>query len=179
VLHVGCGPQAPEKLHERFHGPEWHEVRLDIDPAVRPDIVASIVDMSVVEDESVDAVWSSHNLEHVYAHEVARVLSGFHRVLRRGGAALITMPDLQTIAKRIAKGELEQPIYQSAAGPIAPLDVIYGHGASVARGNEFMAHRTGFTRRSLTERLHGVGFVDVKVTQAVDEVALWASARRR
>ena len=32
VLHVGCGPYNPAKLHKTFHGPGWRELRLDIDP---------------------------------------------------------------------------------------------------------------------------------------------------
>jgi SAM-dependent methyltransferase len=178
VLHVGCGPYHVESLHPRYRGLGWREVRLDIDPDVKPDIVASIVDMSPVESESMDAVWSSHNLEHVYSHEVASVLESFYRVLRPGGEALITMPDLQSIALLISRGRLEDTAYVSPAGPIAPLDVVYGHRASVARGNEFMAHRTGFTAKTLREKLRTAGFVDVKVERKAHEFALWATARR-
>ena len=177
VLHVGCGPANPDSLHPLFRGPEWQEVRLDIDPSVKPDIVASIVDMSSVKSESVDAIWSSHNLEHVYAHEVPLVLRGFFRVLRPGGQALITLPDLRQAARLIAAGKLEDTAYVSPAGPIAPLDIVYGHRASVQRGNEFMGHRTGFTAKTLTEKLRQAGFVDVDV-KAPPDFALWASARK-
>jgi hypothetical protein len=61
VLHVGCG--ECEELHPTFRAPGWREVRLDIDPEVQPDIVASIVSMPMVPSGSVDAVYSSHNLE--------------------------------------------------------------------------------------------------------------------
>lgn len=57
VLHVGCGSPNPRKLHPTFRGGAWKEVRLDIDPAVRPDIVCDMLDMSVVATGSVDAVW--------------------------------------------------------------------------------------------------------------------------
>lgn len=182
VLHVGCGPLDPERpqqrLHELFLGPQWHEVRFDIDPAAQPDIVGTIVNMTPVEDESVDAVWSSHNLEHVYAHEAPQVLSEFRRVLRPGGETLVTMPDLQRVAELIAKDRLEEACYQSPGGGIAPLDIVYGHGASIALGNEFMAHRTGFTARSLTQRLRAAGFCDIKVERNPRDMALWAHARR-
>lgn len=178
VLHVGCGPQSVESLHPRFRGPDWREVRLDIDPDVRPDVVASIVDMAPVRSDSVDAVWSSHNLEHVYSHEVAVVLQGFFRVLRPGGQVLVTMPDLQAVASLIARGKLEDTAYVSPAGPIAPLDIVYGHRASVQRGNEFMAHRTGFTAKTLREKFQAVGFVDAQVERKQKEFALWASARK-
>ena len=70
VLHVGCGPQNPEALHPVFRHPQWQELRLDINPAVKPDIVGSMTDMQAVADDSVDAIWSFHNLDHLFAHEV-------------------------------------------------------------------------------------------------------------
>jgi SAM-dependent methyltransferase len=135
-----------------------------------------MVDLSPVESDSFDAIWSSHNLEHVFSHEVALVLAGFLRVLRPGGELLVTMPDLQSIAALISKGRLEDTAYVSPAGPIAPLDVVYGHRGFVATGNEFMAHRTGFTARTLREKLLTAGFEDVKVEQRANEFALWALA---
>ncbi len=170
VLHVGCGMPEPESLDPRFRGSEWHELRLDIDPSVAPDILGTIVDMTAVPDESVDGVWSSHNVEHVYAHEVPSVLAEFRRVLRRGGIALVSVPDLQRVAKLIGGGELERPFYQSDAGGITPLDVLYGHGASIAGGNVYMAHRTGFSARTLRQKLLDAGFVGVDVYK--EEVAL-------
>ena len=35
LLHVGCGPLSRIRLHPVFHGPEWREIRLDIDPAAK------------------------------------------------------------------------------------------------------------------------------------------------
>ncbi len=174
VLHVGCGPRSAAGLHQRFRGPEWQEVRLDIDPGVEPDIVASIVDMPDVEDESVDALWSSHNLEHVYAHQVPLVLGEFFRVLRPGGEALVTMPDLQAVARYVSTGKLEDRVYTSPAGPITALDMIFGHGPSVRDGNEFMAHRTAFSARTLTAKLSDAGFERIDVKR--EEFALWATA---
>lgn len=121
VLHVGCGPKRADKLHPLFRAADWREVRVDIDPAVKPEIVASIVAMPQIANDSVDAVWSSHNLEHLYAHEVPLALREFLRVLRPGGFVLLTMPNLQKLAKFIAQGKLHEPIYQSPAGPIATI----------------------------------------------------------
>jgi SAM-dependent methyltransferase len=177
VLHVGCGERNPERLHESFRGPEWHELRFDIDPEVEPDILGTIVAMDGVPSESVDAVWSSHNLEHVYAYQVSSVLGEFYRVLRPGGRVLVTMPDLQSVASFLANGKVEDACYDSPAGPITPLDILYGHGKSVEHGNEFMAHRTGFTARTLTQKLERAGFDDVKVDRRSDR-ALWGSGRR-
>jgi SAM-dependent methyltransferase len=175
VLHVGCGAPNPEKLHKSFRGPEWREIRLDVDPGVRPDIVASITEMSTVAAGSIDAVWSSHNLEHLHAHEVDIALTEFHRVLKSGGFALITLPDLQRAAELVAEDKLDETAYQSPAGPIAPLDMLYGHRASLARGNLFMAHKTGFTAKTLGQALVRANFDKVRVKRG-DAFDLWAVA---
>src|SRR5258708_13335867 len=65
VLNVGCGYPSQQKLHRHFHGPEWREIRLDLDPAVQPDIVCSITDMNPVASPSVDPAWPSPNPNHL------------------------------------------------------------------------------------------------------------------
>lgn len=178
VLHVGCGAAAPDKLPPAFFVPgEWHELRLDIDPAVAPDIQASITDMNAVASASVDAVWSSHNIEHLQPHEVGVALAEFHRVVRPGGFALITVPDLQQVAALVADDKLEDAAYISAMGPIAPLDMLFGFRQALAKGNQYMAHRTGYTATTLGAALVRVGFVNVRVVRD-GHFALWATAVR-
>jgi SAM-dependent methyltransferase len=177
VLHVGCGAPDPHKLPAEFFPPggAWHEVRLDIDPGVRPDIEASITDMAAVPDRSVDAVWSSHNLEHLHAHEVPAALAEFRRVLKPAGFLLVTVPDLQRAAELIAADRLEEPAYLSPVGPITPRDMVFGFGAAIAQGNGFMAHRTGFTARTLEAALAAAGFPVVRVVRD-QRFALWGAA---
>jgi SAM-dependent methyltransferase len=175
VLHVGCGQPNPAKLHATFRSAEWKELRLDIDPAVNPDIVASITDFKSVADGSIDAVWSSHNLEHLYAHEVPLALEEFRRVLKPDGFALITLPDLQKAAALIAADKLDEPAYVSAAGPVAPLDMLFGYRPLLAQGRLFMAHRTGFTRKTLGQALINAGFKLVRAWTD-DAFGLWAAA---
>jgi len=175
VLNVGCGYPARQRLHWHFHGPEWREVRLDLDPNVRPDILCSMTDMRPVTGGTVDAVWSSHNLEHLQRHEVPLALSEFIRVLKPHGLLLLTLPDLRQVAQLVVEDKLEDQAYYSSSGPITPLDMIFGHGASLAHGNHFMAHRTGFTARTLYKVLIEAGFVEVslRVGRSFD---LWATA---
>jgi len=175
VLNVGCGYPLRQRLHRQFHGPEWREIRLDLDPAVQPDIVCSITDMSPVTTGSVDAIWSSHNLEHLQRHEVPLALSEFIRALKPRGFLFLTLPDLRQVAQLVAEDRLEDQAYASPSGPITALDMIFGHTASLARGNAFMAHRTGFTARTLHRVLTEAGFVDVAVRQG-NSFDLWATA---
>ena len=177
VLHVGCGVRNPEKLHRRFRNGEWTECRLDINPQVKPDVVASITDMHMIESDSVEAVWSSHNLEHLFAHEVPVALQEFYRVIKPGGFAFVTLPDLLEVAKLVAVDKLDEPAYVSPSGPIAPIDVIYGFRPAIAVGNVFMAHRTGFTAKTLERALRNAGFAAVRVVQGrPGDFDLWAEA---
>jgi predicted SAM-dependent methyltransferase len=177
VLTVGCGYPARQKLHRHFHGSEWREIRLDLDPAVHPDIVCSITDMRPVVGNTVDAIWSSHNLEHLQRHEVPQALAEFIRVLKPNGLLLLTLPDLQQVAQLVVEDRLEDQAYHSSSGPITPLDMIFGHTASLAHGNPFMAHRTGFTARTLNKALVEAGFVEVSL-RAGTAFDLWATAHK-
>lgn len=158
---MGCGPKYKDQTTSAFNSPNWAELRLDIDDSVKPDLVGTMTDMSAVADASVDAVFLSHNIEHLYPHEVPQALAEFLRVLKPDGFAVITCPDLQSVCALIAEDKLTEPAYTSPAGPIAPLDILYGHRPPMARGNLYMAHRCGFTQKVLTGTLQAAGFANV------------------
>ncbi len=178
ILHVGCGGPAQGKLHPAFAGPGWSEVRLDIDPGVIPDVIASITNMVPIKSATMQALYSSHNLEHLAAHEVPLALAEFVRVLAPDGIALITVPDLQSVAELVVTGNLTDQAYMSPLGPIAPLDILYGFRPAIAQGNDFMGHRTGFTDRSLLMALMAAGFADAVVQRSTGSFSLWAIAFR-
>ena len=48
-------------------------------------------------DQSLDAIYSSHLLEHLYFEEAKRLLKECYRVLRPGGVLRIVVPDLRAI----------------------------------------------------------------------------------
>ena len=88
-LHVGCGQAQKKDTTKVFMNDDWDEVRLDIDPSVNPDIIGDILDLNDIKDNSYDAVFSSHNIEHVFMHEVKIALNEFKRVLKDDGFLLI------------------------------------------------------------------------------------------
>ena len=175
VLNAGSGARANRYLHPAFRNGDWDEVRLDIDPGASPDLVGSFVDMrALVPAQSFDAVWSSHSLEHLYAHEVPSALGEFKRVLKPDGFALITCPDLEAVAALVLHHGLDHEAYVSPMGPITPLDMLFGHSGAIAHGSTFMAHNTGFTCSLLGHLLANAGFPVVLAKR--DNVDLWALA---
>jgi SAM-dependent methyltransferase len=175
VLNAGSGPLSARQLHPVFQEDHWRQVRLDIDPQTKPDVVGSITDMSgLLPSQNFDAVWSSHSLEHLYAHEVPLALAEFRRILRPDGFALITSPDLEAIATALLAQGLDHVAYISPMGPITPHDMIFGHSGSIARCKSYMAHNTGFTCAALGQLLLDAGFPVVLVKN--ERFDLWALA---
>ena len=178
-LHVGCGAKRKDRTTKALSSPDWKELRFDIDESVKPDLVGTMTDMSSVATESVDAVFSSHNIEHLYPHEVPLALAEFLRVLSPGGIAVITCPDLKSVCALIADDKLTDAAYTSPAGPIAPLDILYGLRSSMAQGNLYMAHRCGFTQKVLTGTLQASGFKSVaSMSRGHPYFDLWAVASK-
>lgn len=148
VLHVGCGKQPmPEFLDD------YKEVRMDIDPSCNPDIVASLTDMGDIGE--FDAIYGSHVLEHFTPGDVQKVLSECHRVLRRGGVAIMVVPNLENVRPT------REVVYISDAGPITGLDMFYGKESFVDE-NQYMAHKTGFVTETLEQAFSMFSLVKVK-----------------
>ena len=156
-LHVGCG-HLNKSFCLGFENDNWKEIRLDIDKNVNPDIVGTLTDMKLVETGSVDAVYSSHNIEHIFPHEVPIALSEFYRVLKEDGIVVITCPDLQSAGKGLTQDKLFETLYESPMGPVTAFDVLFGHRKTTADGNVFMIHKGGFTYSTLDMAFYKAGF---------------------
>jgi predicted SAM-dependent methyltransferase len=175
LLNAGSGSGSAQRIARMVLDQAWQEVRFDIDPQVNPDVLGSVLDLSAAfEPRSFDAVWSSHVLEHLYAHEVYPTLRQFHQVLKSDGFALITSPDVESVAQFIVEHGIAAIAYHSAAGPIRPLDMLYGHSRSIEEGRVYMAHRTGFTAERLGNLLLMAGFPTVSVSTQNFEVCALA-----
>ena len=157
LLNVGCGWSNISQL-KGFNNDNWKEIRFDIDKDVNPDIEGKLTDMSLVETASVDAVYSSYNLDHIYPHEVPIALKEFYRVLNEDGIAVVRCPDIQTVCELIAQDKLLELLYESPIGPISPIDVIYGNRWQTQNGNEYMAKKVGFTYSALDASFAEAGF---------------------
>ncbi len=175
VLNAGSGPKSIRRLEAVFDRLAWRETRVDLDPAVEPDVVGSMTELdSHFEPGSFDAVWSSHSMEHLYNHQIPLALREFRRVLKPDGFALISCPDLETVITLLLQYGSDHVVYRSAAGPITPIDMMFGHSASIASGNVHMAHHSGLTSDRLGRLLLQAGFAEA-VTKRQD-YDLWALA---
>lgn len=88
LLNVGCG---------RCYHPAWTNIDL---VACGPGVRAYDLRRGLpYDDNSFDAVYHSHVLEHLTPEDAAEMLAECHRVLRIGGVLRIAVPDLEGIAR--------------------------------------------------------------------------------
>jgi hypothetical protein len=120
-------------------------VTVDIDPANKPDIVADITKMTVVENASCDEVVAGHVLEHIEWPDSFAAMAEFSRVLKPGGLVKIAVPDMASLLRMLLSGESAFHV----------MGLIYGLGGRV---NTFEQHRYGFTPGMLADILETLGF---------------------
>ena len=121
--------------------------------------------LATLDAKQYDAIYCSHNLEHYYHHDAIQVLNGFMHVLKDDGFVHLRVPDMRAVmAAAISRNlDIEDALYKTNSGaPITVRDVIYGYGREIEiSGNDFYAHKTGFTETSLRKLLHNIGFLKV------------------
>ena len=158
VLNAGGGSKATA-IPGYFAG--WQHDLLDIDPRGAPDIVCDARLLEKLPGGMYDAVYCSHNLEHYYRHDGLKVVRGFLHMLNETGFAEIRVPDIAQVIAALHERQLEldEVLYQSPAGPISAHDVVYGLQAEIENsGQDFYAHKTGFSPMSLRKILLDGGF---------------------
>ncbi len=117
--------------------------------------------LHTIAPASYDAVYCSHNLEHYHRHDGIKVLRGMHHVLRPDGFLEIRVPDVGEVMRIAVQNgiDLDDVLYHSPAGPILLRDVLWGYHPQIEQsGNDFFAHKTGFTCKSLVNFVTPVGF---------------------
>lgn len=175
VLNVGGGSKATP-IPEYFTG--WKHDLLDIDARGNPDLVCDARELLSLEPGQYDAIYCSHNLEHYYRHDGRRVLQGFMHILKDEGFAEIRVPDIALVIAAVQQQhlDLDDVLYVSAAGPITAHDVMYGLQSEIVNsGQDFYAHKTGFTAKSLMKFLSDSGFQRIYLAEGV-ELAVHALA---
>ena len=175
-LNIGSGAAGSGLRPPGLRGPDWTELRLDADPDVCPDILATAHDLQVVDSASVDAVFSSHCIEHLYLDQALPALREWKRVLREQGFLLLVCPDLQAAAEMIAQDRL----FDEAYAGITPFDIVFSHQGLVAQGraagHHWMEHRSGYTLSSLTRLVSQAGFEGYAGLRLRPRFELWLLA---
>lgn len=179
VLNVGSGPKEKSLLPDVFMTGEWKQIRLDVDPDHEPDILGDATNMEAVERDSVDALYSSHTLEHLFPDQVPPTLREFFRVIKPGGFALILVPDLMTAAEQVLEDNLDVDLFKPEGEAIVtPLDLLYGHRATFHEPKMTSLHKTGYTPRTLALLLSAAGFEGGQTWRDPRAAALWAWAEK-
>jgi SAM-dependent methyltransferase len=88
LLNVGCGATCH---------PAW--LNVDAAPLSRDVLALDVRKGLPLADQSCDAVYSSHVLEHLRRDEASALLRDMKRVLQPGGVLRVVVPDLETIAR--------------------------------------------------------------------------------
>lgn len=135
-LDIGgaAGPYAPDEY-------------ATVDLFGEPDIRADMADLPFA-DNSVDAIWASHVLEHCAMAKVAEVLAEWLRVLKPHGRAIIRVPNFDYVAKYWLTG----PDRAWAEA------MVFGHQA-----DEGEFHKSAFTAGTIQADLEGTGFECLRV----------------
>jgi len=115
------------------------------------------------EDESVDVVLCNQVLEHL--KNVWLPMSEMHRVLRRGGHAILSVPNLASLHNRVLLGLGRQPSSIRVFGP-------HVRGYAFAEFREFAAHGGAYE----VEQSLSAGFYPLPTSWSGPLNRLWPSA---
>lgn len=146
-------------------------VTIDIDPKMRPDVVADMCDLSEIESGSFDFLVARHCLEHVSYPRGQMAIAEWFRVLVPGGRIHVAVPDVLAVVKGCRS--LADKVYDSPAGPIHVCDMIYGWRSSSGTPTT-MRHWAAYDGHMLGRLLGDAGFTDIQVRQANYEIAVEA-----
>jgi SAM-dependent methyltransferase len=161
ILDVGCGDGAALATAAR-HNPGHHVAGIDWSAdALRQaktrgltTIRGTIETRLPIADSKADVVIMSELIEHLVDPDGA--LEEVRRVLRPGGALLLSTPNLAAWYNRALLAAGIQPVFSEVS-----LRAVFGRPGSVVAG-----HLRLFTRRALTEFLTASGFRCVTVAGA-------------
>tara|TARA_Y100000768_G_scaffold61033_1_gene41470 strand:- start:2734 stop:3291 length:558 start_codon:yes stop_codon:yes gene_type:complete len=137
-LHLGCG--------ERYLSGYIH---VDINKLDNVDIVTSVDNLAMFEDDSIDEIYSSHVLEYFDKFESLEVLSEWRRVLKKNGILRLAVPNFSSLVE----------VYNSTNN----IDNVIGPivGRWEINKAEKIYHKQIFDFKSLKNQLEHVGYRDV------------------
>lgn len=133
-LHLGCGERwLPGFIH------------VDIRPLEHVDVVTSVADLRMFEDNSVDLLYHCAVLEHISRWKSLDVLREWHRVLKPGGVMMSSVPNFEAYVEA----------YQKFGDVKLLLGLLYGRQDYTEN-----THYTVFDRKYYSELCEQAGFTE-------------------
>jgi len=158
---------APYYFFLKFFLKKSYRVRIEefIDAKKRTELIRSDCRKPLpFEHSSVDHIFCSHFLEHLYRDDAKEVLKGFHKILKIGGTVRIVVPDIEVYVDHYkATGDADEFIEGTTLSwPKRPsflfrlFSVVGGFG---------LTHLWMYDRRSLTKLVEEAGFSVIPLEQ--------------
>jgi predicted SAM-dependent methyltransferase len=165
LLNIGAGSEPLNIAALANH----KELRYDNDETSNPDILGDIASMNMIPAQSVDVLWASHIIEHVFWGEIPGVFGEIKRILKKDGCAILITPNLGSLGPYM-EDRIDETVYTTSAGPIAPLDMLYGYRGFTSRGMTGMMHKIGFNARLLHTALNTCGLTNNRIYKTPFEI---------
>ncbi len=135
-LHLGCG--------KRFIAGFVHIDAVDY-PHI--DHVATIDNLSFIQNQSVDLIYTCHVLEHFKRRDIGRVLAEWYRLLKPGGILRVSVPDFEKLCE----------VYQKEKNINLVIGALFGRQDYL-----YNIHYNVFDFTTLEKALKESGFSDIK-----------------
>lgn len=134
---------------------------LNANPANYVDYVRNANDLSIFPDNTFETIYASHIAEHFdYRDELSKALEEWYRVLAPGGELLISVPDMDMLARLfLDKNQLD------LGERYLIMRMMFG-----GHMDQYDYHVVGLNEEFLTRFLEGVGFVNI---DRVDDFGLF------
>ena len=173
VLNLGSGgAPAPEGVVP----PGFLEIHVDL---VSPADVRADVRALPFADESVEAVFCSHLLEHLPEWDVVPALAEWRRVIKPGGALMLKLPDMQAVSEAIVRDGVDVVLYETNKGtPIRAQDILHGWQKSIEKGRPEMRHVCAFDQDKLARGFESAGYSSAAIIRCKDDYELQARANK-
>ncbi|AKG20305.1 class I SAM-dependent methyltransferase [Calothrix sp. 336/3] len=145
------------KLHIGGQEPHLEWKIFDIEARPEVDFVGNANDLSQFSDDSIEAIYASHVLEHFYYglnNELIATLVEWHRVLKPGGKLYISVPNLQVLCWLFIHPNL------MALERHHIMRMMFG-----GQTNEYDVHKVGFDPDILGLHLEEAGFTEYTQVQ--------------
>lgn len=120
---------------------------IDLTPGPNVDFVSDVTSLTGIDRQSVSEIYASHILEHFHHTKTQSVLKEWLRVLKVGGRAYISVPDMKIISQMVLDFGWCDWLR----------NISYGD-----QTDEFAFHYNGFDFAFLARELVTAGFSDVK-----------------